>query len=224
MPVYRTPDGRIVEEKTQRFPRNPVEASEVPPDRAAADRDKTTLRGAVPPVGRSDRPGPRVDAYDAPTVARRPGAAPGDEATHQRSADGGAERTRLAGGIPARQAEADEPGPVAGWLVVVEGPGVGRDVRIGIGRNALGRDPGNRIALPFGDTEISRTRHLWVTYDHLNRVFSVAPGDSNNLAYLDGDAIEERRPLVDGATIRVGRTILRFAAFCGEQFTWSDAD
>ena len=113
---------------------------------------------------------------------------------------------------------------MAGWLVVVDGPGVGRDLRIGAGRNDLGRERGNRIALPFGDTRISRRTHLWINYDPMNRAFSVAPGNSTNLAYLNDAPIEERMPLADGATITVGRTTLRFVAFCGDRFGWTDAD
>ena len=44
------------------------------------------------------------------------------------------------------------------------------------------------------------------------------------MAYLNDAAIEERRPLADGATITIGRTNLRFVAFCGEGFAWPDAN
>lgn len=100
----------------------------------------------------------------------------------------------------------------------------GDDPRIGVGRNGLGRNRDNRIALPFGDTRISRRTHLWVNYDPLPRAFSVAPGNSTNLAYLNDGPIEERMPLADGATIAIGRTKPRFAAFCGDRFAWPDAE
>ncbi len=158
----------------------------------------------------------RGAGYSDPTVVRRPGpagrrAAPDDE------------RTRLAGAVPTDTAESSEIDPVTGWLVIVSGPGVGRDLRVGVGRNDVGRDRGNRIALPFGDRKISRRTHLWVNYDPLNRAFSVAPGNGTNLAYLNEAAIEERKPLPDRATISLGDTKLLFVAFCGDAFTWSDA-
>ena len=106
--------------------------------------------------------------------------------------------------------------------MIVAGPGVGCDLRIGVGRNDLGRDRDNRIPLPFGDAKISRRAHLWVNYDPLNRAFSVAPGTSTNLAYLNGTAIEGRMPLADRATISLGGTELRFVAFCSDRFTWTD--
>ncbi len=200
MPVYRTPDGRIVEETTL------VTSSGNAPDRHADDA--TSSPGTTDAAREHGGAG-----YDNPTVIRRPGAAPG--------APPGEERTRLAGAVPATPG-GEEVDPVAGWLVVVEGPGTGRDLRIGVGRSDLGRSGDNRIALPFGDTRISRRCHLWVNYDPRHHMFSVAPGRGTNLAYLGETAIEERMPLADGATIAVGKTRLRFVAFCGTDFDWPD--
>ena len=205
MPVYRTPDGRIVEEKTTLKPRRDA------PEPAA----NGTAPGDGPGTAAENR---RGTGYTKPTVVRRPGrtsarpaAAPEDE------------RTRLAGAVPTDAAGSEDTDPVTGWLVIVSGPGVGRDLRVGVGRNDLGRDRGNRIALPYGDRKISRRAHLWINYDPLNRAFSVAPGSGANLAYLNEAAIEERMPLPDRATISVGETKLLFVAFCGDGFTWSDA-
>ena len=190
MPVYRTPDGRIVEEKTVVKP-----------------------PGGTPEAGRR-RGG---TGYADPTVVRRP-------TETGRRAPQDDERTRLAGAVPADTSGSEEIDPVTGWLVIVAGPGVGRDLRIGVGRNDLGRDRDNRIPLPFGDAKISRRAHLWVNYDPLNGAFSVAPGNSTNLAYLDGTAIEGRMPLADRSTISLGGTKLSFVAFCSDRFGWTDAD
>ena len=131
MPVYRTPDGRIVEEKTTLKPRRDA------PEPAA----NGTAPGDDPDAVAEKR---RGTAYTEPTVVRRPGrmsagpaAAPEDE------------RTRLAGAVPTDAAGSEQAGPVTGWLVIVSGPGMGRDLRIGVGRNDLGRDRGNRIAPPL---------------------------------------------------------------------------
>ena len=204
MPVYRTPDGRIIEEKTS----VPLPGSGA--GDAASDPDRTTARraGDAAPAG--------ANRYEEKTVVRRPGAGP-------RAPAGGDERTRLVGAIPGSSADADEIDPVCGWFVVIKGPGQGRDVRIGTGRSALGRAPDNRVALPFGDARISRGAHLWITYDHRRRSFSVAPGEqSANLAHLNGVAIDTRLALEDGATLTIGQTTLRFVAFCGDRFHWSD--
>ena len=219
MPVYRTPDGRIVEEKTARPPLSGRKAPR--PESGAEDTTVRRTDGSLPPA-----PPPPRDGYDAPTVVRLPGGSP-SAADPAPRAD--TERTQLHGaigrGTTGEGAEVvAETDPVAGWLVVVEGPGAGRDLRIGVGRNEMGRDPQNRMALAFGDRRISRRAHLWVTYDNVNRVFSVAPGTSANLAYLNGAAVEQRSVLTAGDTIRVGRTTLRFVAFCGDDFNWADED
>ena len=213
MPVYRTPDGRIVEERTTVTPPGAGRDREAEDVASGRGEPAAGVRGgAGPETGR------RRGGYADPTVVRRPGGTTGRQAARDD------QRTRLAGAVPADAADSEETDPVAGWLVIVEGPGEGHDLRIGVGRHDLGRDRANRIALPFGDTRISRRGHLWVNYDPLNGAFSVAPGNSTNLAYLNDAAIEERMPLADGATVTVGRTKLRFVAFCGEGFAWPDAN
>ena len=203
MPVYRTPDGRIVEETTLVRPRA----------KSAERREADMIANRDP----AEELGTRVSTgLDAPTVVRRPGTAATTPA--RRSDD---EPTELAGAAPTTPGSTDS-GPVAGWFVVIEGPGSGRDLRVGVGRNDLGRSSENRISLPFGDMRISRRRHLWINYDPRHRVFSVVPGSGANLAYLDETAIEERMPLAHGATITVGETRLRFVAFCGDDFTWPE--
>ncbi len=211
MPVYRTPDGRIVEETTLVMPRGDS-AGQREGERPDADTMANRANR-----GRAEESGTGVGAgLDAPTVVRRPGTTATVPA--RRSDD---EPTKLAGAIPTTRGATDS-GPVAGWLVVIEGPGTGRDLRVGVGRNDLGRGSGNRIPLPFGDMRISRRGHLWVNYDPRHRVFSVVPGSGANLAYLDETAIEERMELAHGATITVGATRLRFVAFCGGDFTWPE--
>src|SRR5262249_54795631 len=39
--------------------------------------------------------------------------------------------------------------PVVGWFVVVDGPGKGRSIEIGIGANSIGRDRGQKVCLSF---------------------------------------------------------------------------
>ena len=219
MPVYRTPDGKIVEERTEVTPPGGKQRG------ATSGQDPTTVTRQTGGAQPTERPAPAGTRgrYDDPTVVRPPGKGTG--ATPPASREG--ERTVLAGRIPQSDKQSPDAGaidPVTGWLVVVDGPGKGSDVRIATGRNSLGRDRGNRVALPFGDTEISREKHLWITYDHRHQTFSVAPGaDSANLAYLNDTPIDQRLPLPDGATIAVGKTTLRFVALCGDKFHWSDA-
>ncbi len=218
MPVYRTPDGRIVEERTKQRPLRDTRTT------TASEGERTTVanvEGDAPATPRPSRGG-----YSDPTVVHLPGT--GGAGTTRGATPPDSETTRLHGSIGAGTTGVEgarpEVEPVAGWLVVVEGPGAGTDLRIGIGQNMVGRDPENRIGLAFGDRKISRQDHLRVNYDHERRVFSVVPGTSANLAYLNGTAIEQRCVLAAGDTIRIGRTTLRFVAFCGDDFNWPDDD
>ena len=218
MPVYRTPDGRIVEERTKEPPLRDQRGT------ATFEKDETSVTQAGEEAPAPPRPEGR--GYTDPTVVRPPGtrssnttrgaAAPDSETTRLHGSIGGA-----AAGVEGARPETE---PVVGWLVVVDGPGAGSDLRIGVGQNAVGRDPENRIGLAFGDRKISRRDHVRVNYDHERRVFSVVPGTSANLAYLNGTPIEQRCVLAGGDTIRIGRTTLRFVAFCGDDFNWPDVD
>ena len=215
MPVYRTPDGRIVEKRTKQRPlRNPRTATGSEDERTTVARDEDDAQAS---------PQPSRGGYTDPTVVHLSGTRGSSAARSATPPD--SETTRLHGSIGAGVERArPEVDPVAGWLVVVEGPGAGTDLRIGIGQNMVGRDSDSRIGLPFGDLKISRRDHLRVNYDHERRVFSVVPGTSPNLAYLNGTAIEQRCVLASGDTIRIGRTTLRFVAFCGDDFNWPDED
>jgi hypothetical protein len=116
-------------------------------------------------------------------------------------------------------------GPVVGWLVVVKGPGKGQSVTLGYGMNAMGREAGNRVALPFGDEQISRTRHAVITYDPRGRKFYIQHGDSNNLTYVGDMPVLAPTPLVGGETIRIGgETELLFMPLCGDGFAWEDIE
>src|SRR5262245_51039759 len=46
---------------------------------------------------------------------------------------------------------ASDSDPVAGWVVVVRGPGKGNFCPVFVGMNSVGRDAGQRVALNFGD-------------------------------------------------------------------------
>lgn len=129
---------------------------------------------------------------------------------------------RSSKGAPA--ADADDQsgeGPVVGWLVVVEGPGRGKALTLGYGMNSLGREPGNRVSLPFGDEEISRNKHATVTYDPRGRKFYLQHGESSNLTYIGEDPVLAPTELKSGDSIRLGgETVLRFVPLCGDDFSW----
>jgi hypothetical protein len=137
-----------------------------------------------------------------------------------------AEMTRLVGPTKRiskiEEESGDAPDPVVGWLVVLKGPGRGNARSVGYGQNSLGRDPGERISLGFGDASLSRSKHCFIIYEPRKREFILRPGDGANLTYLNGTLVTEPQPMKAGDLIEAGKTTLRFVPFCGPGFDWQD--
>jgi hypothetical protein len=115
----------------------------------------------------------------------------------------------------------DFSGPVVGWLVVVEGPGKGLSHQLGYGMNPIGRGTENRVCLPYGDNQISRTKHATLTYDPRGRKFFIQHGESTNLTYLGDMPVLAPMEVPSGALIRIGdTTVLKFIPLCGDDFNW----
>lgn len=82
-----------------------------------------------------------------------------------------------------------------GWVVVIDGPGLGESLALGQGRTIL--------ALP-GLTDAA------ITFDPAGPGFVLtAPGTE--------------QALVHGQTVTLGQTVLKFAALCDDAFTWASA-
>lgn len=112
--------------------------------------------------------------------------------------------------------------PVAGWLVVVQGPGRGGFRPVYMGMNSIGRDPGQRVSLSFGDDAISREEHAFITYDEEGRRFYIQHGGKANLVRVGPQPVLVPTELKANDRIRIGKTTLRFVPCCGPDFTWSD--
>jgi len=204
MPVRRDKHGNIIEETT-RF------------DSAAAGESTRLIRDAD-------------SAADKSTAASST-AAPAADATVIIGAHSSTtppvddEMTRAIGAPkidPATGESAPLGGPVVGWLAVVKGPGRGNFVPLGYGRNSIGRAPGERACLNFGDANISRAHHAAVTYDPRGRKFYLTHGDSDNLTYLGDRPVLSAEELHAFDDIGVGETVLRFVPLCGDDFDWQD--
>jgi hypothetical protein len=131
-------------------------------------------------------------------------------------------RTTLVRGKMQVQRGAFEQDPVVGWLVVVGGPGIGQFRPIFEGNNSIGRGPGNRIAIDFGDDAISGEEQAYIRYDSAERSFLFVP----NLAKTNVVSLNEKRPtgaveLSQMDVITMGRTQLVFVPFCGPDFDWA---
>lgn len=113
----------------------------------------------------------------------------------------------------------DQP-PVVGWLVIVDGPGIGQDLRITAGFNRIGRDPDMSIQIDFGDEAISRQEHAVLVFDAKNNVYRIKHGSGQNLTYVNGESILDATPLQAHDEIELGKTKLRFIPLCTEDFSW----
>ena len=210
MPVYRGPDGKIIEEKT---------------DKRTEDTKPTDVANKpLPPAPQGGEQPAGAGRLDAPTQRMGESRAPANV--------GEEERTRLVGGRrrqedeERRQDRAEEDrgmdDPVVGWLVVVEGKG--KAVQLGYGSNSIGRGETDRIKLDFGDDQISRNGHAVVTYDPRGRRFYVQHGGGTNLTYLGDQPVLAPAELPALSHISIGNTVLRFVSLCGAEFDWQDAE
>lgn len=191
------------------------------------------IRG--PRTGGEDETTRRVesgDPYGERTVVARPRSQDRTVAANLGSTDrtvssaSDDERTRLVGTRPSHAAPAPRDSlddPVVGWLVIVDGPGKGMALKIGYGQNSLGRAPGQRIRLDFGDDQISREGHAFVTYDPKGRKFYVMNGGGSNLIYIADTPVLMPTELQAQTKLTLGSTTLCFVPFCGADFDWQDS-
>ena len=242
MPVYRDPDGNIIEEKskptdlvTKPLPKAPRDGGQAP---IAGGSDKPTKpTGPPPPTPPGGDQAPREGRLEDPTKPmQQPPTAPGgggqtpdaghsDEEERTRINTGG--RTRQKGPQPSEESAEKSDGmddPVVGWLAIVEGPGKGRAMQLGYGSNPIGRGETARIKLNFGDDQISRGGHAVVTYDPRGRKFYVQHGGGTNLTYLNDEPVLIPIELPALSHISIGNTILRFVPLCGDAFDWQDTE
>ena len=112
--------------------------------------------------------------------------------------------------------------PVSGFLAVISGPGRGSVSMLHYGKNSIGRDVSQAIALDHGDSRISRENHCTVTYDPETRKFYLQQGEGNQLTYLEGQPVLAPTQLAAGNQIRLGDTVLRFVPLCGKDFDWTE--
>lgn len=107
-----------------------------------------------------------------------------------------------------------------GWLVVINGNGRGRDLRIPLGQSKIGRERGD-IVLNFGDTSISREKHAMLAYDPQENIFFIACGDGRNPTKVNGKMLMNTKMLNPFDRIRFGNTDLLFVPLCGDHFNWA---
>lgn len=118
----------------------------------------------------------------------------------------------------------DEIDPVVGWLVCVKGVYFGKSFELKSGKNRIGRSYEMDIKL-LNDQSVSRTCLAIIVFDTKAGDFSVLPGESDSLCYVNGQAVYGRVVLQGNERIELGdseKNQFLFIPLCGENFKWSE--
>ena len=110
--------------------------------------------------------------------------------------------------------------PVAGWLVITEGKGVGKDFRLIQGPNTVGRANNNDVVINCGDQTISSNAHITVHYNNVDNEFVITPGNSRNAPRVNDKALYQVQLLADHDIIQIGATKVMFISLCNDDFQW----
>lgn len=110
---------------------------------------------------------------------------------------------------------------VAGWIVQIDGPRIGKEFRIHSGYNYIGREEGDiRIE---GDDYISAAKDSQIYYDAVSAAFYISHVNGANAVRVNEE------PVVSGSAklkaydiLTIGRTKFVFVPLCGDQFKWED--
>lgn len=109
--------------------------------------------------------------------------------------------------------------PVVGWLVCTAGKNRGKEYRLVVGSNFIGRNKENNIALT-GETSVSRSKHAVVVYEPKQNVFIALPGEATELSYVNDEVVLNAKPLKKNDRIKVGNVELMLIPCCDESFSW----
>lgn len=108
-----------------------------------------------------------------------------------------------------------------GWLVVIEGPDLGNDYKLGDGKNMLGRNPNMDVSIKK-DHSVSRDTHTVILYDTEGMEFYVLPNEGKGTTYINGSIALMPTKLSKGDLIKTGNTVMYFVPLCGEEFDWKN--
>lgn len=110
--------------------------------------------------------------------------------------------------------------PVTGWLVCMTGEERGKDYRLHMGKNFVGRSPSMDVVL-VDDKKIAREKHCSVIYEPKRNVFYLST-EGSNLVYLNDELLEAARELKEDDRITIGDTTLIFIPFCRGNRKWEE--
>lgn len=110
--------------------------------------------------------------------------------------------------------------PVTGWLVCMTGEERGKDYRLHMGKNFVGRSPSMDVAL-VDDKKISREKHCSVIYEPKGNAFYLS-AEGGNLVYLNHELLESSKELKEDDRITIGDTTLTFIPFSRGERKWEE--
>lgn len=170
---------------------------------------------AVPLAGSHQRAATQPRALSPPQVSD----IQEDRADEIAESDGRDIETGDSVGQVANPAASARPRFPCGWLVVVEGPGVGEWFVLERGVSQIGSAEGQTVRLDFGDDTVRPTRHAVVACDTTRHDFTLESGPDAAVR-VNGVGAGARHALRDGDVISVGGTSLRLVALCSPNFHW----
>lgn len=204
LPTTVREDAREARERTERS--SPGDHQQRPAAPAAAEGDQRGARA-------QDRPDPPVPQGPPPTVV--------SDIPRPKGGGNAAAEADYSLAQPERELEmVQRYGSVAGWLVVTEGPGRGISKPFFFGRNTIGRDVSQRIALAYGDREISRIGHAFLVFERHTNVGFLEDGRQENLVRVNGKVVRGSVDLNVWDRISIGSTSMMYVPLCGLDWDW----
>lgn len=107
---------------------------------------------------------------------------------------------------------------VVGWLVCTNGNDCGRDFRIHVDNNFVGRNDSCDIVIR--DPYVS-AQHFTVTYDPLNDIYIASMSGGRAIVYINGQPLTSNHILQKGDKLKVGQTELVFIPLESSYVKWN---
>ena len=106
---------------------------------------------------------------------------------------------------------------VVGWLVCTDGNDCGKDFRIHVDNNFVGRSDNCDIVIR--DPYVS-AQHFTITYDPLNDIYIASMSGGRAILYINGKPLTSDKILQKGDKLKVGQTELVFIPLESSYVKW----
>lgn len=109
------------------------------------------------------------------------------------------------------------PKPVVGWLVCISGAEKGKEYRLVMEKNFIGKATDMHIRI-LSDNKIKVRDHGFVAYDPLKRKFMLVA--STGVMMINNEIIVEPTQLSEGDIITLGSSQFKLVMFCKDHIHW----